>query len=222
MTTSTPDNISSLSTRTITVIGASRGTGATTAAMAGALGASVRAVSRSGGSPAPGVTTYLGDATDPEAVRAAISGTDAVLLMVGARGRDRSGIRASTTRAVIDVMHHEGVRRLIVQSSLGLGDSAHRLDFFTKYLVFPLVLGPAMADHAAQESITTASGLDWTIVRPGYLNDGPATGQVVALPSTSREPMRPRLSRADLAAWSLGAIDDAATVNHSVVLGSLQ
>lgn len=220
MNAATHSPVPPLTNRTITVIGASRGTGAAAAGMAGARGAVVRAVSRSGGSPALGVTAYASDATDPAALHAAISGADAVLIMVGARGRDHSAIRARTTRAVINVMHREGVRRLIVQSSLGIGDSAHRLDFFTKYLVFPLLLAPAMADHAAQESITMQSSLDWTIVRPGYLNDGPAAGQLVALSSTSQELMRPRLSRADLAAWTLGAIDDATTIGRCIVLGS--
>jgi uncharacterized protein YbjT (DUF2867 family) len=33
-----------------------------------------------------------------------------------------------------------------------------------------------MKDKEAQEALVRASGLDWTIVRPGGLTDGPRTG----------------------------------------------
>ena len=43
-----------------------------------------------------------------------------------------------------------------------------------------------------QEQIIKSSGLDWTIVRPGLLRDGPATGRARAL--------------ADPAAWRAGSV----------------
>ncbi|MFV0433060.1 MAG: NAD(P)H-binding protein, partial [Leucobacter sp.] len=91
MTTSTLPSPLSLTAHTLAVIGASRGTGALTAHLAGSAGATVRAVSRSPGARGAGLTAVLGDATDPDTLSRAIAGCDTVIIMVGAPGRDRSG-----------------------------------------------------------------------------------------------------------------------------------
>lgn len=210
----------STETRLIAVIGASSGTGAITARLAAQAHATVRAVSRSGGNSAAGLTHIAADAARPAALRPVIEGTDAVIVMVGAPGRDRSGIRARVTRTVVDAMHEAGVRRLIVQSSLGVGSSAHRVGTLTKRIVFPLLLAPALADHTAQERIAVNSDLDWTVMRPGYLTDRPLAGRLVAVQSEDRRPLRPRVNRTDLAGWAVGAVDDPALFRRRVVLGT--
>ena len=48
-------------------------------------------------------------------------------------------------------------------------------------LIFPLVLKRIYDDKDVQEQMIRASGLEWTIVRPGLLTIGPATGQARAL-----------------------------------------
>ena len=44
-------------------------------------------------------------------------------------------------------------------------------------VVFPLLLKRVYDDKDVQEWIIRSSGLDWTIVRPGLLTNGPATGR---------------------------------------------
>ncbi|MFV0253166.1 MAG: NAD(P)-dependent oxidoreductase [Beutenbergiaceae bacterium] len=207
-------------TQRLTVIGASRGTGALFAQRAARTGHLVRAVARS--APAyqhPRISWYRADATDSAALTEPISGADAVIIMVGAPGRDRSQVRAMTTRAVVAAMNRAGVRRLLVQSSLGIGDSHTRLNLITRYLVFPLLLAPAMADHRAQEAIVMDSGMDWTLLRPGYLSDGEPSGQVIAVDSSYTGPMRDRLTRADVVDAALSTLVDPQTIGQALMVG---
>ena len=57
------------------------------------------------------------------------------------------------------------------------------------------------------EQIVRASGLDWTIVRPGGLTSGPATGRygVLVDPASWRAGM---ISRADVADFLAKQVDD--------------
>src|SRR5665647_3946232 len=73
----------------ITVVGGSRGTGALVAQQAAAAGHEVRTVSRSLGASIAGVEQVALDATDAVALQPAVRGADAVIVTVGARGRDR-------------------------------------------------------------------------------------------------------------------------------------
>jgi hypothetical protein len=68
-------------------------------------------------------------------------------------------------------MTGQGVQRLVVQSSYGVGESRDRLPLSSR-LVFTLLLRPQIADHERQERIVRDSGLTWSLVQPVYLTDG--------------------------------------------------
>src|SRR5690606_9685888 len=105
----------------IVVIGGSRGTGRALAALAVARGHEVVAASRSGTGP-DGASAVAVDAADAEALRPMLRGADAVAVTVGpTRGAERA--RTAVTRAVVAAMAAEGVRRIVVQSSTGVGSS---------------------------------------------------------------------------------------------------
>jgi kynurenine 3-monooxygenase len=189
----------------LTVIGASKGTGARVAERAAADGHDVTALSRSG-TALPTVTTQAGDALDREAVRRAIRGADAVVVTLGAPARDTTGLRARATAVLVEAMGVEGVRRLLIQSSLGVGDSAPLLPWFTKRVVVPLYLKRAFADHLEQEREARSSGLDWTIVRPGYLTNDPLGNYISGF--TSADPtITSKVSRADVADFFVRSLD---------------
>jgi uncharacterized protein YbjT (DUF2867 family) len=63
-----------------------------------------------------------------------------------------------------------------------------------------------VADRAAQERVVLESGLDWTIVKPPRLADGPATGPVRA-DAALRVGLMSRIRRADLAEFLLDEVD---------------
>jgi uncharacterized protein YbjT (DUF2867 family) len=78
-------------------------------------------------------------------------------------------------------MRARGVRRLVAVTGLGAGDSRGRGGILYDAVAFPLILKRIYDDKDVQEQMIRASGLDWTIVRPGLLRNGRATGRARAL-----------------------------------------
>ena len=193
----------------ITVIGGSKGTGAQLAGLARDAGHEVTVLSRSGTAPT-GVRSVTGSATDAAAVREAVTGADAVVVTVGGAKGVRHQ-RAQVTRAVIAAMREAGVRRLVVQSSLGAGDSASQLPRPLGTITKLMLMLP-LADHDEQEAAVRRSGLDWTVLRPTGLTDKPATGSWQALRVGDPGTLRNSIPRADLAACMLDALGDDATI----------
>jgi uncharacterized protein YbjT (DUF2867 family) len=123
-----------------------------------------------------------GDATAAADVDRAVQGQDGVVVALGisesalrVRLRGSTGtpldVRSRGTATVVAAMPEHGVRRLVVQSSYGVGETRDLLPLSAR-VVFALLLRPQIADHEAQERIVRDSGLDWTIVQPVYLTDG--------------------------------------------------
>jgi len=111
-------------------------------------------------------------------------------------------------------MRGAGVRRLVVQSTIGVGDSRANLDLFWKYVMFGLVLRGAYADHVEQEQATRDSGLDWTIVRPAAFTDGPRTGRY-RRGIAPGEKTTLKISRADVAEFVVEQLTDETRVRQT-------
>jgi putative NADH-flavin reductase len=147
-----------------------------------------------------------GDVMDAALVERAVQGQEAVLCSLGA-GR-KGTIRSEGTRNIIRGMEKAGVRRLICQSTLGVGDSWGNLNVFWKYIMFGLLLRSAYADHVKQESYVRESRVDWTIIRPGAFVDGERTGQYRhGFPGTDKTTAL-KISRADVADFMLKQLVD--------------
>ncbi|WP_127563104.1 NAD(P)-dependent oxidoreductase [Nioella ostreopsis] len=147
----------------------------------------------------PALTLVAGDARDASAVAAALRGQDAVVITVGAGMSRKSRVRSEATMTVIQAMQAEGVSRLICQSTLGAHESWSNLNFWWKRVMFGALLRPVFMDHELQEQLVRASGLDWTIVRPGAFTDGPATGGYREGFAPSERRLSLKITRADVA-----------------------
>lgn len=147
----------------------------------------------------PALEPWPGDATDPDAVAAAMRGQEAVVVTLGAGRSRKSTIRSQGTLNVIRAMQAHGVRRLVVQSTLGAHESWANLDFLWKRIMFGLLLKPVHRDHELQEQLVRASGLDWTIVRPSAFDDGPATGAFREGFGPEARGLNLKIARADIA-----------------------
>ena len=151
---------------------------------------------------------FQGDVLQPASVNEAIQNQEAVLSALGAPASDKSMLRAKGTKNIIDAMEKSGVRRFICQASLGYGDSRQRLPFIMKYLIAPVFLRHAFADHELQEKCIKESKLDWIIARPGNLTDGPLTGKYQHGPADSLKGSNLKISRADVADFMLKQLND--------------
>jgi len=160
---------------------------------------------------AGGAATWIrGDVSNFAHVTEAVKGQGAVIVALGA-GR-KGMIRALGTAHIIAAMQAHGVRRLICQSTLGAGDSYGNLNFFWKRVMFGLLLRPAFRDHQRQEAHVRASGLDWTIVRPGAFTDGPLTGRYRHGFAPRDRKLALKISRADVAHFLLSLLGDRSSV----------
>ncbi|WP_458690389.1 NAD(P)-dependent oxidoreductase [Nocardia tengchongensis] len=154
-----------------------------------------------------------GDVLDPAAVERTVIGQDAVIVALGA-GR-KGVVRAEGTRLIIEAMNRTGVKRLICQSSLGVGDSRGNLNFVWKYVMFGMLLRPAFADHVRQEEYVLAGDLDWTIVRPSAFTDGPATGDYRRDFPGTETGLSLKISRADVAGFLVEQLTDGTYVRRT-------
>ena len=155
----------------------------------------------------PNLKVIRGDVLDSAAVISAVTGQEAVLSAIGS-GAGRTTLREEGTQNIVEAMRGTGVKRLICQSSLGVGDSRANLGFFTKHIIVGIFLRHAFADHERQEAVVRQSSLDWIIVRPPHLKDGPLTGDYQhGFPTTDRR-IKGWISRADVADFMLKQLVD--------------
>jgi putative NADH-flavin reductase len=160
-----------------------------------------------------GLTVLRGDVLDAASVERAVRGQGAVLCSIGA-GR-KGGVRSEGTRNIVRAMEGVGVRRLVCQTTLGVGESSNNLSFFWKHVMFGLLLRGAFADHEQQEAHVRRSALDWTIVRPAAFTDGERTGVYRHGFSPTKEGLRLKISRADVAEFMLDQLTDNAYIRQT-------
>ncbi|MDP9148645.1 MAG: SDR family oxidoreductase [Myxococcota bacterium] len=208
----------------ILVIGASQGTGALAVEEALARGHDVTAFARSPEKLAVAsqrLTRTKGDFHDPLSVRAAIKGHDAVIVTASATSlkgfKENPSYFSQGTRHVIDAMRAEGVRRLVILSALGVGESRPLANFLVDKLLISFLLKVPFEDHERQEAMVRESGLEWVIARPGRLTNGAAQRRY--LKKTAIEKVPSSISRADVAAFLVDAAENDAWVRKAVQLG---
>jgi putative NADH-flavin reductase len=156
-----------------------------------------------------------GDARDASLLDSAVSGQQAVIDTVGTRKPFlKTTLETDVARQLIAAMQRHSVRRVIGVSSIGVGDSILNMPALYRPLI-PTFFRGAMPDKAGMEAELRSSGLDWTIVRPAGLTDGPLTNAVQIVTPESRRHVR-RISRADVAAFILQHVTDPGLF-HAVV-----
>ncbi|MFD9795710.1 NAD(P)-dependent oxidoreductase [Streptomyces sp. NPDC059070] len=206
----------------LTVFGASGRIGAQVVTQALAAGHQVTAVVRDPArftATGPGLELVRADLADPESLRDAVAGRDAVLSGLGANSRAdaATGVTARLTASVVKAMDAAGTRRLLVVSAGPVGPEAPDDPFLDRLTltVVQRVLKDVYGDLRRMESDLAASALDWTAVRPVRLVNKPLTGAyrtaVAATPRSARS-----IGRADVAHAMLRMIDDPATVKQGV------
>jgi len=143
---------------------------------------------------------------DPDAIATSISGCDAVVFAAGA-GPGSGPARKRTVDyggavKLIDACKSAGVRRYLMVSAMGVRDPAARGPEMRPYYEAKLEADRALA----------ASGLHYTIVRPGRLTDDPGTALIEAAESLDRFGAIPR---DDVAATLAGCLDADNTIGKS-------
>lgn len=206
----------------ILIVGASKGIGLETVRQALASGHEVRALARSAEDISvadPKLSKICGDARNKKDVEAALSDVDAVVLTLGIGLSELFkpvNLFSTATRVLIDAMNAQGVNRLICVTGFGAGDSQASIGPLQR-IPFNIVFGRAYEDKSRQEKLIKDSPLDWTIVRPGVLTNGPKTGRYKILRKSS-EWRNGIISRANVADFLVREIDGASALHQAPVL----
>lgn len=211
----------------VLVVGATGGSGRAAVTELGRRGHEVTALSRHAAAlTGPGVHGVDGDATDPDTVDALVAGQDAVVVTLGIsenelrvrlRGPAHTpmDVRSRGTRLVIAAMRRHGVRRLVVQTSYGVGETRPLLPILSR-LVFALFIAQQMADSEVQADALRTSGVDWTEVQPVYLTDAEDDREPFA--STTGEIRSKRVSRRQVATYLADTVEGRSHVGETVSL----
>jgi putative NADH-flavin reductase len=154
------------------------------------------------------LTVAVGDVLDPSSLARAVAGTDAVLCALGHKRWYPNRILSEGTRNLVAAMKAGGARRLVCETSLGVGDSFGRLGLYYTLFVVPFILPFYYFDKLRQERVVRASGLEWVIVRPGVLTNGPARGRYRHGPRVGHWVLTLRVSRGDVARFMLDQLAD--------------
>jgi putative NADH-flavin reductase len=149
-----------------------------------------------------------GNMLDPESLERAIAGRDAVLSALGSPGLGKSTDLSDGTANIIRVMETTGVTRLIFESTVGIGDSKNHAPWLARKTLIPLLLKNVFADKEIQEQRIRNSSLDWTIVRPARLTNGPLTGKYRIGDEINAGMPSKTISRADVAQFMLRQLAD--------------
>ncbi len=191
------------------ILGANGRTGRLTAERAGEKGHEVTAFTRA---------TH-GDATDREAVAAAMRGQEAVISALGRGNSFKSQqLMSRAMDVILPAMKREEVQRLIVISAFGVGETFYEAPFIAK-VFFRLLLRHLYADKAIADDFVSRSGLDWTIVCPTRLTDGPTTGSYRAGEHLELHGM-PKISRADVADFVVKELAEPRFVRKTVIVST--
>lgn len=157
-----------------------------------------------------------GDVTDPSTLDAAVRDVDAVVCALGhKRWLGPSNILSQGTRNIIAAMEKNGVKRLVVESALGVGDSIGRLGVYYTLFTIPFILPFYWFDKERQERVVRASNLDWIIVRPAQLTNGRKRGTYKHGPRVGNYLWSLSISRADVADFMLNQLGDTPYVRQS-------
>jgi uncharacterized protein YbjT (DUF2867 family) len=151
----------------------------------------------------PNLNPLRGNILDVNSVDAAVAGQEAVLSALGVNKWFKNTMLSDGTRNILDAMSRHGVRRFICETSLGVGDSRNDLGKAFKWIFLPVLLKSAFDDKETQEQYIRQSHLDWTIVRPAYLTNGPLTADYLVWTGHKPAGATGRISRADVAHFML-------------------
>lgn len=167
------------------------------------------------------LTIVQGELADQAIIERAVSAADAVISVLGPRGGSKGKPITRGMQNIIEAMKKQGVRRLIISSTLSAKDPNDLPDFKAKALVNLVKL----TMHAAYEEIVSVadtvrkSDLDWTIVRLTTLNNNPKSGKV-RVGYLGKGEVGLRISRADLAEFMLKQVQNTKYLRQAPVISN--
>jgi putative NADH-flavin reductase len=150
-----------------------------------------------------------GDVLQPDTIRASIAGKDAVISALGVRNLAPTTLYSGGVMNIMQAMQAFEVQRILCISASGL-DPGPRWERLIAKPILWLILRNMYTDLVRMETAVKMSDLDWTILRPPTLTNGPRTGRYQS--AINQHLSRNfSISRADVADYMINHLNDQAT-----------
>lgn len=197
----------------VLVFGGTRGVGLETVRLLQAAGTPVTVMVRASSDLAEvnetGARLVTGDALERGDVDGALASGDfrAVVSTLSGKAKDGRQVDAIGNINAIDAAGDAGVRRFVLVSSVGVGDSKKAMPWMVRKVLSDRLAGKGEAEEHLRDH-----GIKYTIIRPGQLTNKKASGRGIL---TEDRKENGRVSRAEVARLIVAAIDDPAAVNKT-------
>lgn len=159
----------------------------------------------------------VGDVRKPETIAPAMADQDAVISMLSQSTASVVTIFSEGTQALADAAEAAGVRRFVAVSAAPVGVEPQRLPLAVRVVLLLPHLNVVYEDMARMEAdLMSRDALDWTIVRPAVLSDGP--GSRFRIEVGELVPGGVTTSRIDLALLLLQVVETDAFIHERVAI----
>jgi uncharacterized protein YbjT (DUF2867 family) len=157
--------------------------------------------------------TVVGDAFDKASIDSALMAGSYWAVISNLSGKTPEGRYVDGVGNVnaIEAAEDAGVNRFILVSTIGAGESVNAVP-----VAVQKILGHIFTEKERAEELLMSSSMDYTIIRPGGLYDGPPSGKAKMVEDTS---VYGRIARGEVARLTVEALNDSATIRkiYSVV-----
>ncbi len=177
----------------------------------------------------PGIDLVKGTPEKLEDLRAAMKGTEAVIVAHNnSRASDNPWARqinsptfmTDTARNILAVMGELQVKRVVFISAVGVGDSWKTVPLWFRAFIKVSNIKIGYADHDGVDALARKSDTDWTLVRPVGLSDESA-GAFGPLHTTEVGGPKPgtlNVNRAEVASFCLDCVEKNEWVHRAPII----
>jgi uncharacterized protein YbjT (DUF2867 family) len=180
--------------------------------------------------PRAGLTAVQGTPMNRSDVDGAIDGADAVIVALNSTRRSDTPwakpvspprLMADSVANATAAMTARGIRRIVVVSAFGVGDSLSRQPFLIRWMITRTNLSYTYADHNLVDTEIRRTDTDWTLLRPAAFNKKPGAGKIAV---TDIHGPRPSffISRAAVAHFAVDAIDACSHIREAPIISGDQ
>ena len=163
------------------------------------------------------VTVFVGDVLDIISVKAAMPGQNAILVALGTIPGKKNEVLSMGTNNIVKAMQNSHVKRLVVETGAGLLENKEALPAMWRITFNMPPMNTMFKDKIKQEQAIRDSKLDWTIVRPVNLTNGPLTsdyltGEIIDLKLSST------VSRANVANLMVKQVESTDSISKALLI----
>lgn len=166
-----------------------------------------------------GIEVVTAEPTDAAALSRLVAGQNAVVMALGAAPGRPTTLFSDVTAKLCEAMTAAGVKRLVVITGVGAGETRGHGGFVYDRLIYPLFTRPIYEDKDRQERIIRESALDWVIVRPAPFHATAGSRPFQAVTDVRPGTVLRRVTRGEVAAFVLDQLNSDRYLRKSVFIG---